>query len=73
MHAWPLLVKPDGVTLADAIVSLAKDYQPQGLAMVAISSNSIATHPQDGPEKMCEDAKQYGVAFSPSSWHPAIS
>jgi hypothetical protein len=45
---------------AEAIVALAKDYQPQGLAMVAISSNYIGTHPQDGPEKMAEDAKRYG-------------
>ena len=45
---------------AEAIVALAKDYQPKGLAMAMISSNSIITHPQDGPEKMAEDAQRYG-------------
>ena len=46
-------------------MKLTADYQPKGVAMVAISSNSTATHPQDGPEKMSEDAKQYGVTCSP--------
>lgn len=44
----------------EAIVEVAKQYQAKGLAVVAISSNSVVTHPQDGPEKMAEDAKQYG-------------
>ena len=31
---------------ADEIVKVAKEYQPKGVAMVAISSNSMQTHPQ---------------------------
>lgn len=36
---------------AEAIVQLTNEYQSQGVASVAISSNSILTHPQDGPEE----------------------
>ncbi|CAI0625486.1 unnamed protein product [Linum tenue] len=35
----------------------------KGLAVVAISSNSLATHPQDGPESMAEDAKLFDYPF----------
>jgi len=45
---------------ADAIAKLAAEYQPKGVAVVAISSNSVQTHPQDGPDKMAEDAKKHG-------------
>ena len=42
------------------ITSLAKEYQAKGVAIIGISSNSIETHPQDGPDEMAEDAKQQG-------------
>ena len=29
--------------------------------MIGISSNSAVTHPQDGPEKMAEDARSFGT------------
>ncbi|XP_022567892.1 uncharacterized protein BNAC05G16600D isoform X3 [Brassica napus] len=35
----------------------------KGLAVVAISSNSVVTHPQDGPEFMAEDAKMFKYPF----------
>jgi peroxiredoxin len=31
---------------------LGDDYLPKGLAIVAINSNSLESHPQDGPEEM---------------------
>ncbi|KAG5045704.1 hypothetical protein JHK86_015110 [Glycine max] len=37
--------------------------EQKGLAVIAISSNSVATHPQDGPEFMAEDAKLFGYPF----------
>ena len=43
---------PYVVHIRDAFGPLARDYAPQGLAVVAISSNSLRTHPQDGPERM---------------------
>ncbi|KAG5031485.1 hypothetical protein AAZX31_06G118100 [Glycine max] len=45
------------------IVKLTKFYMEKGLAVIAISSNSVATHPQDGPEFMAEDAKLFGYPF----------
>ncbi|KAK4600948.1 hypothetical protein RGQ29_010504 [Quercus rubra] len=35
----------------------------KGLAVVAISSNSVATHPQDGPQFMAEEAKLFNYPF----------
>uniref|UniRef100_A0A2P2LCI0 Uncharacterized protein LOC105629143 isoform X3 n=1 Tax=Rhizophora mucronata TaxID=61149 RepID=A0A2P2LCI0_RHIMU len=35
----------------------------KGLAVVAISSNSVVTHPQDGPEFMAEEAKMFNYPF----------
>ena len=46
--------------LKEGIVSLTNEYQGKGLASVAISANSIKTHPQDGPEHMANDAKSFG-------------
>ena len=45
---------------AEAVVALVHEHAGTGLAAVAISSNSVETHPQDGPELMVEDAKQFG-------------
>ncbi|WIA44506.1 hypothetical protein OEZ86_007246 [Tetradesmus obliquus] len=54
---------PFVVMLKGAIAALAKEHQSKGLAVVAISSNSSETHPQDGPDKMAEDAKAQGYTF----------
>ncbi|KAK2985460.1 hypothetical protein RJ640_030987 [Escallonia rubra] len=45
------------------IVKLSNFYFKKGLAVVAISSNSVATHPQDGPDFMAEDATLYNYPF----------
>jgi hypothetical protein len=49
--------------LKEAIAALAKEYQARGAAVVAISSNSTQTHPQDGPDKMAQEAQQYAYSF----------
>lgn len=49
--------------LAGNLAALAKEYQAKGVAVVAISPNSVITHPQDGPEKMAEDAKKHEYTF----------
>lgn len=54
---------PYVVHLKPHIVGLAHEYEPKGAKFIAISSNSIETHPQDGPEHMAEDAKKYGYPF----------
>ena len=55
------------IQYADALVQLASSIKEQGIETIAISSNSIVTHPQDGPDKMAEDAKSLGTALE--SWH----
>ena len=50
---------------AEAVVALVHEHAGTGLAAVAISSNSVASHPQDGPDRMLEDAKQFGDSATP--------
>lgn len=44
-------------------VAFAKEYQAKGLGVVAISSNDVGSHPEDGPEKMAEEARNAGYSF----------
>lgn len=45
------------------IVRLTKEYQPQGVAFVGISSNDVTRYPADGPDKMKEQARMVGYTF----------
>lgn len=54
---------PFVIHLKKALVKLANFYMKKGLAVVAISSNSVITHPQDGPEFMSEEAKLFKYPF----------
>ncbi|XP_076897145.1 uncharacterized protein LOC143550371 [Bidens hawaiensis] len=45
------------------IVKLTNFYLKKGLGVVAISSNSVVTHPQDGPVFMAEDARIFNYPF----------
>jgi len=54
---------PYVVHLIDALVAFAKSIEPKGIKTVAISSNSVETHPQDGPEDMKVFAKERGFTF----------
>ncbi|KAI4387589.1 hypothetical protein MLD38_000013 [Melastoma candidum] len=45
------------------IVKLTNFYMKKGLAVVAISSNSISTHPQDGPDFMAQETKAFNYPF----------
>ncbi|KAK1404055.1 Glutaredoxin-dependent peroxiredoxin [Heracleum sosnowskyi] len=54
---------PFVIHLKKAIVKLSNFYMQKGLAVVAISSNSVTTHPQDGPDFMAEDARQFSYPF----------
>jgi peroxiredoxin len=44
-------------------VDFASEYQKRGLAIVAINSNDARKHPDDSPEMMMIEAKQYGFTF----------
>jgi peroxiredoxin len=54
---------PFVIHLRNAIVKFAQQYREQGLAIVGISSNDVATHPDDSPDRMREDAQKYGYSF----------
>ncbi|HYC85620.1 MAG TPA: thioredoxin family protein [Chryseosolibacter sp.] len=45
------------------LVRIARDFAPQGIAFVAISSNDVEQYPDDSPEKMKETAKNLGYPF----------
>ena len=49
--------------VAAGLADLARDYQARGVAVVGISSNNVASHPEDSPEKMHAEAKARGYAF----------
>lgn len=45
------------------LVKLGNDYQPNGIKLVAISSNDVNNYPDDNPEKMTLVAKKLGYPF----------
>ena len=49
--------------IAHELVRLHTDYKSQGVHFVAISSNDIASHPDDSPEMMKKEAAAQGYAF----------
>ena len=56
---------PYVVYLLDSIISNSKKWKQQGITTIGISSNSIHTHPQDGPENMASLAveKEFGFPY----------
>lgn len=49
--------------IQSALVRLARVAQSRGLAVFAISSNDVGQFPEDGPEKMREEAATAGYGF----------
>lgn len=47
----------------EALVALANDYIPKGVAFVAISSNDATAYPADSPAQMKISAEQLGYPF----------
>ena len=45
------------------LVQVARDYQPQGVSFVGISSNDVEAYPEDSPEEMEKVAHQLGYPF----------
>ena len=54
---------PYVIHVQQELVKLANDYQPQDISFIAISSNDVATHPDDSPENMRQVAKELGYPF----------
>ena len=45
------------------LAELGRDYEKKPLGIVAISSNDADTFPEDGPEGLREQAKEFGFIF----------
>jgi peroxiredoxin len=49
--------------LREALRDFASEYQPKGLAIVAINSNDVENYPDDSPEKMKHEKADTGWTF----------
>ena len=54
---------PFVVHIRAGLVEFGKYCQELGVPFVAISSNDVSSHPQDGPGPMGAEAKRYGYTF----------
>lgn len=45
------------------LTQMARDFQARGVAVVAINSNDAVSYPDDGPEKMKEEAQRADYTF----------
>jgi peroxiredoxin len=54
---------PYVIKIKDAFTRVTADYREKGLAVVAINANDVENYPDDSPEKMIEDVKQYNYPF----------
>lgn len=49
--------------LRTGLSSLVKEFQKKDVGFVAINSNDATRYPADSPEKMAEEAKEWGYTF----------
>jgi peroxiredoxin len=54
---------PFVIHVKDELVRVANDYKSKNIGFVAISSNDVSTHPQDGPEQMKKTAAEWHFPF----------
>jgi peroxiredoxin len=54
---------PFVIHVADELARLGRDYQDKGVAVFAINSNDVKSHPADAPDKMKEEAANRGYTF----------
>ncbi len=54
---------PFVIHVKDELAQIALDYSDRGISFIAISSNNIETHPQDGPEFMKAFGEQLGFPY----------
>ena len=54
---------PYVIHIRTALAAFAREYQPQGLAMVGINANDAARYPADRPEKMADEIRLAGYTF----------
>jgi thiol-disulfide isomerase/thioredoxin len=49
--------------VAPELAKLAGDYRERGVAIVAINSNDVASHPDDAPSHMAREVQSRGYIF----------
>ncbi len=49
--------------IEEALIEVARDYQPRGVQVAGICSNNAETHPEDSFERMTERAEAKGYTF----------
>ena len=49
--------------IREELARLSRDYARRNVAIYAINSNDITTHPADSPDKMREEAETWGYTF----------
>jgi len=54
---------PFVVHIRSGLVAFARYCQEAGVPLVAISSNDVKSHPQDGPGPMAAEAQRHGYTF----------
>ncbi len=54
---------PFVIHLKQQLADFGRFCREHGVSMVAISSNDVATHPADAPDKMALDAEEYAYPF----------
>ena len=54
---------PFVIHVNEQLVQMANEYHSKGVAFIGINSNSIKTHPQDGPNFMKAHAEENGYPF----------
>jgi peroxiredoxin len=47
----------------EEIAAIGRDYAGRGIGMAAISSNDVASHPEDSPTKLAYQAQELGFNF----------
>jgi peroxiredoxin len=47
----------------EELARIGRDYSDRDVAIYAINSNDVTTHPGDSPEKMKEEADEWGYVF----------
>jgi peroxiredoxin len=50
--------------VAPELARIGREYQPRGVAMVAINANDVAAYPDDSPARMVEFAALNGFSFA---------
>ncbi|UCG85871.1 MAG: thioredoxin family protein [Gemmatimonadota bacterium] len=49
--------------IREGLAAFGREYQERGLAIVAINSNDVVTHPDDHPDRMKEEVAAVGYTF----------